>query len=153
MPMTWSAILTHKFLYRLWSKWTWNIVNLIGESKEIRHLELVDRRNMKNAVIRIQKVTGVNEFLSYLQGNLKVKKELPSQVTVFSQSSPNTTNQHIGRRIKSAPANAMQRLERLTNYRLKRNKELFTSDWCPHWKTIWNKELDLGNYCHYNATT
>jgi hypothetical protein len=59
---------------------------------------------------------------------LKPKKELPSKVTVFSENSPNTTNQHIGHRIKSAPAYSMQRLERLTNYRLRRNKELFISD-------------------------
>ncbi|EDO33226.1 predicted protein [Nematostella vectensis] len=62
------------------------------------------------------------------KGRPKPKKELPAEVSVFSKQSPNTTNQHIGRRVKSAPARSMQRLERLTDYRIRRNKELLISE-------------------------
>ena len=68
-------------------------------------------------------------FLSIPKGRPKPKEELPDKVSVFSEKVPNTTNQNFGRRVQSAPARTMQRFERLTNYRTKRNKELICYDW------------------------
>ncbi|KAK2547561.1 hypothetical protein P5673_032430 [Acropora cervicornis] len=41
---------------------------------------------------------------------------------------PNTTSHQFGHRVKSAPARTMQKFERLTNYRMKSNKELLCYD-------------------------
>ncbi|CAH3155659.1 unnamed protein product [Porites lobata] len=62
------------------------------------------------------------------KGRFKPPKELPDKVSVFSDKVPNTTSQQFGHRVKSAPARTMQKFERLTNYRVKTNKELLCYD-------------------------
>lgn len=62
------------------------------------------------------------------KGRLKPKKELPEKVSVYSDTVPNTTSHQFGHRVKSAPARTMQKFERLTNYRMKSNKELLCYD-------------------------
>ena len=63
-----------------------------------------------------------------LKGRFKPPKELPDKVSVFSDKVPNTTSRQFGHRVKSAPARTMQKFERLTNYRVKTNKELLCYD-------------------------
>jgi len=62
------------------------------------------------------------------KGRLKPEKELPEKVSVYSEKVPNTTSRQFGHRAKSAPARTMQKFERLTNYRVKTNKELLCYD-------------------------
>lgn len=62
------------------------------------------------------------------KGRFKPPKELPDKVSVFSDKVPNTTSQQFGHRVKSAPGRTMQKFERLTNYRVKTNKELLCYD-------------------------
>lgn len=62
------------------------------------------------------------------KGRLKPKKELPEKASVYSDKVPNTTSRQFGHRVNSAPARTMQKFERLTNYRVKTNKELLCYD-------------------------
>ncbi|KAL9961385.1 hypothetical protein ACROYT_G030309 [Oculina patagonica] len=62
------------------------------------------------------------------KGRLKPKQELPEKVSVYSDKVPNTTSRQFGNRVKSAPARTMQKFERLTNYRVRTNKELMCYD-------------------------
>ena len=70
-------------------------------------------------------------FHSPLQGNPKVEEEPPKNLTKFSETVPNTSNQVLGHRQKTEAATAMVNLQhRLSRgHQKKRNKDLIYVDW------------------------